>query len=298
MTETNMPTGTSRSTASKKQNSGCLYLAATPIGNDADASFRLKTVLKNADIVAAEDTRRAGLLLKRLEIELKPNARLVSCYDHNESKRIPDLINAIANGQEVVLISDAGMPTVSDPGFALAQAVIEAELSLTVIPGPSAVLTALAISGLPADRFTFEGFLPRKTTKQIQYLTELAKETRTMIFFESPRRLTDTLNTMAEVMGKERKAAVCRELTKTYEEVWRGTLKQLAQRTDNVRGEIVIVVSGIENTTQEISKEQALKIMKKQVQQGERTKEAAKNLAKNCNWTAKELYQLYLENRD
>lgn len=220
-----------------------LVLAATPIGRTDDASPRLRDELAAADIVAAEDTRRARRLLGDLGVEL--TGRLVSYFEGNEKQRTPRLVESLEAGLRVVLITDAGMPSVSDPGFRLVAAAVEADLEITVVPGPSAVLAALAVSGLPVDRFCFEGFLPRKSAERVRRLRELAGEPRTMVFFESPHRTAPSLQAMADALGGDRAAAVCRELTKTYEEVRRGGLDELATwAAAGVRGEITLVVAG------------------------------------------------------
>ncbi len=220
-----------------------LVLAATPIGRIEDASPRLATELAAADVVAAEDTRRLQRLASRLGVELR--GRVVSYFEGNEVGRTPMLLDALQAGRRVVLVTDAGMPSVSDPGYRLVAAAVEAEVEVTVVPGPSAVLAALAVSGLPVDRFCFEGFLPRKAGERSRRLTELAGETRTMVFFEAPRRTAESLAAMAAAFGAERAATVCRELTKTHEEVRRGRLDELAAwAVDGVRGEITVVVGG------------------------------------------------------
>lgn len=220
-----------------------LVLAATPIGRIDDASPRLSMELAGADVVAAEDTRRLRRLTTDLGVEV--SARVVSYFEGNESRRTPELVEALQAGQRVVLVTDAGMPSVSDPGYRLVAAAIEAGVDVTVVPGPSAVLSALAVSGLPVDRFCFEGFLPRKTGERSRRLTELAAETRTMVFFESPHRTVDSLRAMASVWGAERLGAVCRELTKTYEEVRRGSVAELAAWAESgIRGEVTLVMSG------------------------------------------------------
>lgn len=223
---------------------GRIYMAATPIGNVDDASPRLLQALATADLIAAEDTRRLHNLVARLGVELK--AKVIAFHDHNETERAAQLLDAADEGQMVLVVSDAGTPTVSDPGFHLAKLAAERGVAVSPLPGPSAALAALSVSGLPTDRFIFEGFLPRKSGQAKQVLAQLATFGRTMIFFESPRRVAKTLNLMAEVFGSEREATVCRELTKTYEEVVRGTLGELAARFDaeEARGEITLVVSG------------------------------------------------------
>jgi len=224
-----------------------LILAATPIGQVADASGRLADALVSADVVAAEDTRRLKRLASDLGVEI--GGRVVSYFEGNEERRTPELAAMLQEGQTVVLVTDAGMPSVSDPGYRLVVAAIEADVAVTAIPGPSAVLTALAVSGLPVDRFCFEGFLPRKAGERTRALTELATERRTMVFFESPHRTETSLRAMAEVFGDDRAAAVCRELTKTYEEVARGGLAELVEwaagQEQGVRGEVTIVVGGV-----------------------------------------------------
>lgn len=222
---------------------GTLVLAATPIGRVADAPPRLAEELATADVVAAEDTRR----LKRLTTDLGVTiaGRVVSYFEGNESARTPVLLEALLAGDRVVLVTDAGMPSVSDPGYRLVAAAVEHDVPVTAVPGPSAVLTALAVSGLPVDRFCFEGFLPRKAGERSRRLAGLAREERTMVFFEAPHRTEAALAAMAGALGDDRPAAVCRELTKTHEEVRRGPLAELVSwAADGVRGEVTIVVAG------------------------------------------------------
>jgi 16S rRNA (cytidine1402-2'-O)-methyltransferase len=220
-----------------------LVVAATPIGRTDDASPRLAAELAGADVIAAEDTRRLRRLASELGVEI--SGRVVSYFEGNEAQRTPQLMAALSSGERVLLVTDAGMPGVSDPGYRLVSAAVDADVRVTAVPGPSAVVTALAVSGLPVDRFCFEGFLPRKAGERARRLDELAGELRTMVFFESPRRTADTLAAMATAFGTDRTAAVCRELTKTYEEVRRGGLGELVVWAgDGVRGEITIVVSG------------------------------------------------------
>ncbi|MFF5671325.1 16S rRNA (cytidine(1402)-2'-O)-methyltransferase [Streptomyces hygroscopicus] len=222
---------------------GTLVLAGTPIGDTADAPPRLAAELMAADVIAAEDTRRLRRLTQALEV--RPAGRVVSYFEGNESARTPELVETLAQGARVLLVTDAGMPSVSDPGYRLVAAAVERGITVTAVPGPSAVLTALAVSGLPVDRFCFEGFPPRKAGERLARLREVAGERRTLVWFEAPHRLDDTLAAMAEVFGADRRAAVCRELTKTYEEVRRGPLAELAAwAREGVRGEITIVVEG------------------------------------------------------
>jgi 16S rRNA (cytidine1402-2'-O)-methyltransferase len=222
---------------------GVLVLAATPIGQVSDASPRLADELTRADVVAAEDTRRLKRLLGELGVTL--TGRVLSYFEGNEVSRTPQLVEALLAGERVVLVTDAGMPSVSDPGYRLVAAAVEHGITVTAVPGPSAVLMALAVSGLPVDRFCFEGFAPRKGGDRTRRFAALATEERTIVFFESPHRTQATLAAMATAWGADRRAAVCRELTKTYEEVRRGTLAELAAwASDGVRGEVTLVIEG------------------------------------------------------
>ncbi len=229
--------------SSPSDSTGVLVLAATPIGHAADAPARLVTELAEADLIAAEDTRRLARLAGELGVEVK--GRVTSYVDGNEASRTPGLVDRMVAGDRVVLVTDAGMPSVSDPGYRLVAAAVDAGVRVTAVPGPSAVLTALAVSGLPVDRFCFEGFLPRKAGERSRRLAALAGEERTLVFFEAPHRTAAALGALAEAFGQDRPAAVCRELTKTHEEVRRGGLGELAAwASDRVRGEVTIVVSG------------------------------------------------------
>jgi 16S rRNA (cytidine1402-2'-O)-methyltransferase len=222
---------------------GRVLLAATPLGRPEDASARLRAALESAPVIAAEDTRR----LRRLcaDLGVTPSGRVVSFFDANEAARVPALVEALREGSDVLVVTDAGMPSVSDPGYRLVVAAIEAGLEVTVLPGPSAVLAALAVSGLPVDRFCFEGFLPRRSGERRRALEALAAERRTMVFFEAPHRLAESLADLAAAFGDERPAAVCRELTKTHEQVLRGPLAELVTWAGGeVRGEITLVVAG------------------------------------------------------
>jgi 16S rRNA (cytidine1402-2'-O)-methyltransferase len=249
---------------------GTLILAGAPIGRPDDASPRLRAALEDADVIAAEDTRR----LRRLAADLgaTPRGRIVSYYDANEAARAKELLEALLGGQSVLVVTDAGMPGVSDPGYRLTRLAVDAGVRVTALAGPSAVTTALAISGLPSDRFCFEGFPPRKAGERGRRFASLAEEPRTMVFFEAPHRLHECLLAMAEAFGVERPAAVCRELTKTYEEVRRGPLGELAEwAAGEVRGEITLVVAGYEKTAEpvedlvaEVARREAAGISKKQ----------------------------------
>ncbi|OBF19765.1 16S rRNA (cytidine(1402)-2'-O)-methyltransferase [Mycobacterium sp. ACS4331] len=222
---------------------GRLLLAATPLGQPGDASARLIEALGSADIVAAEDTRRVRSLAQSLGVHI--SGRVVSLFDQNESTRVPMLVAELQAGATVLAVTDAGMPSISDPGYRLVAACVAADLPLTCLPGPSAVTTALTVSGLAADRFCFEGFAPRRPGARRTWLATLAGEQRTCVFFESPRRLADCLRDAVAELGPDRRAAVCRELTKTHEEIVRGTLAELADwAADGVLGEITVVLAG------------------------------------------------------
>ena len=235
----------------QEDSAGVVVLAATPIGDIADASPRLVTELTNADVIAAEDTRRLRRLLERLGVQT--DAPIMSYFEGNEARRTGELLRLLEQGARVVVVSDAGMPSVSDPGYRLVAAAVARGFRVTAVPGPSAVLTALAVSGLPVDRFCFEGFLPRKTSERLRRLAELAAEPRTMIFFEAPHRTAATLSAMAEAFGADRPGVVCRELTKTYEEVRRGSLQELADWAGSeVRGEVTLVIGGAPTPTADL----------------------------------------------
>jgi 16S rRNA (cytidine1402-2'-O)-methyltransferase len=233
---------------------GRLVLAGTPLGRVSDASEGLRSALTGADVIAAEDTRRLLRLVADLGVTI--SAPVVSYYESVEQARIPALLERMQTGQTVVLVTDAGMPSVSDPGYRLVAAAAAAGLLVTSVPGPSAVITALALSGLPSDRFCFEGFLPRKSGERSRALAELAGERRTMVFFESVHRLTEALTAMATAFGADRPAVLCRELTKTYEEVRRGSLADLVEMaTAGVRGEVTLVVAGATETVEAVTDE-------------------------------------------
>ena len=222
---------------------GRLLLGATPLGQSADASTRLIEALGTADVIAAEDTRRVRGVASALGV--RPAGRIVSFFDQNEATRVAGLVEEVAGGATVLVVSDAGMPLISDPGYRLVAACAAAGLTVSCLPGPSAVTTALAVSGLPSDRFCFEGFAPRKHAARVTWLTGLSAEQRTCVFFESPRRLGECLRDAVDTLGAERRAVVCRELTKTHEEVKRGTLAELADwASDGVLGELTVVLAG------------------------------------------------------
>ena len=278
-----------RGPQSYRQDPGSILLVATPIGDVRDASPRVVAALEGADIIAAEDTRRALALASRLGIKL--GGRLIALHDHNEAEKAAGIVEAARGGARVVFVSDAGMPTVSDPGFRLACAAIDAGVPLSVLPGPSAPLVALALSGLPSDRFAFEGFLPRKDGEATRYLQDLATDPHTLIFFESPRRAAATLTRMAEVLGGDRRAALCRELTKDYEEVRRGTLGELAEEADNILGEVTIVVAGYERSARAEDHVGAVLAL---AAEGMRLKDAAAEVAAATGARKNDLYKAAL----
>ncbi|MGA8114800.1 MAG: 16S rRNA (cytidine(1402)-2'-O)-methyltransferase [Actinocatenispora sp.] len=221
-----------------------LVLAGAPLGNIGDASDRLRTALAGADLVAAEDTRRLHRLARELSVTLPP--RIVSYFEGNEERRTPELLAELVAGTAITLITDGGMPSVSDPGYRLVRAAVDAGIPVTAVPGPSAVTTALALSGLPCDRFCFEGFPPRRPAERRSRFAELAAEPRTLVFFEATHRITGTMRDLAAAFGADRPAALCRELTKTYEQIRRAPLGDLADglADDPPRGEITLVVAG------------------------------------------------------
>lgn len=270
-----------------------IILAATPIGNLGDVSRRLVEVLENAEVVVAEDTRTTGRLLQALQIANRP--RLIALHDHNEKQKAAELA-ALAVETDVVVVSDAGMPAISDPGYGLVAEAVAQGVTVTAIPGPSAVLMALSISGLPTDRFTFEGFLPRKPGERRATLRALSTEPRTMVFFESPARLASTLVDMGSAFGDDRRIAVCRELTKFYEEVRRGTAAELAEwASEGVKGEIVVVVEGAPLRT--ASADDALAQVQQLVASGIRLKDACAEVAAATGLSSRDLYQAALAAR-
>lgn len=270
-----------------------LILAATPIGNLSDASPRLVEHLVGSKFIAAEDTRTLFKLAQALGVKI--NARTFSLHDHNERERLEQLVE-VARDNDLLVVSDAGMPTVSDPGFNLVRACAEAGVDVTIVPGPSAVLSALAVSGLPTDRFTFEGFMPRKDGERRSLFEELLRERRTMIFFESPHRLLESLQAAAEVFGADRKASVSRELTKKFEHTERGTLAELAEwATSDPKGEFVVVIAGAGELVRKI--EDLVEDVLALVAGGERLKDAVNQIAELSKVAKGELYQLSLDAR-
>jgi 16S rRNA (cytidine1402-2'-O)-methyltransferase len=259
---------------------GRVVLAASPLGRPDDASPRLRAALASAEVIAAEDTRR----LRRLcaDLDVRPSGRVLSFYDANEAARVPALLDVARAGGDVLVISDAGMPSVSDPGYRLVRAAVAAGVAVTCLPGPSAVLTALAVSGLPVDRFCFEGFLPRKPGERRRALNSLSAEPRTLVLFEAPHRLAAALAEMAAAFGAQRPAAVCRELTKVHEEVVRGSLGELTEwaARGEVLGEITLVVAGAPPASQAVSADELAADVRAREAAGQPRKEAIAEVAR------------------
>jgi len=266
-----------------------LLLAGVPIGRVDDATPRLREALATADVVAAEDTRRLRRLAADLGVTV--TGRVVSCFEANEAERVPQLLAAVRQGETVLLVTDAGMPSVSDPGYRLVAAAAAEDLPVSCLPGPSAVTTALAVSGLPSDRFCFEGFLPRKGGERRGRLEELAAERRTWVVFEAPHRLGDCLRDMVAVVGPDRPAVVCRELTKTHEEVARGTLTELAERfSGEVRGEVTVVVAGAPARAVETTPDELARLVAVREESGEVRKEAIAGVARELGVPRRDVY--------
>ncbi|MFZ9283416.1 MAG: 16S rRNA (cytidine(1402)-2'-O)-methyltransferase [Candidatus Nanopelagicales bacterium] len=276
-----------------------LILLGLPIGNLADASPNAVTVLNRADVIAAEDTRKYFRIASELGIGKR--AKVISYHDSTEVDRSEELISYLKQGLTVVVLTDAGMPTISDPGYRIVNAAVAAGIKVTTVPGPSAVTAALAVSGLPTDRFCFEGFLPRKAGERAQHLTELASERRTMVFFEAPHRLHESLIAMREVFGENRKAVICRELTKTYEEIVRGTLSELVEWANkDVLGEVTLVVAGIgDEPVLDLSnpdhQEQIKQLVANHPLAVSDRKQAVAAVAKSLNLPKREVYDLVMK---
>ncbi|WAP51194.1 16S rRNA (cytidine(1402)-2'-O)-methyltransferase [Arthrobacter sp. ATA002] len=275
---------------------GQIVLAATPIGNMGDATNRLIGLLETADVIAAEDTRRLHRLVSALQIST--TGRIISYHEHNEASRTADLLDMVRGGATLLMVTDAGMPAVSDPGFRLVEAAAKEGLTVTAAPGPSAVLTALALSGLPTDRFCFEGFLPRKAGERSARLAELVSEQRTMVFFEAPHRLEPMLRALDTAFGGDRRAAVARELTKLHEQVLRGPLRELLEwaEASEIRGEIAVVVAGAGEAAPE-QPEDHVAAVNGLISQGSRLKDAVAAVAEDARISKRELYAAVLAAR-
>jgi 16S rRNA (cytidine1402-2'-O)-methyltransferase len=269
-----------------------LYVVGTPIGNLEDMTFRAVRILQTVDIIAAEDTRHTGKLLQHFEIKTPQ----VSYHEHNRTSRIPELLEHLTNDKAIALVSDAGMPGISDPGYELVKACIEAGIAVVPIPGASAAITALSAAGLPTDRFVFEGFLPAKSQQRREHLESLQTESRTLIFYESPHRLRDTLQDLALVWGSDRQIVLGRELTKLYEEFWRGTIAEaIAHYTQrDPQGEYTLVLAGIPPSHPQLTEEELKTELKQLITQGISRSQASRQLAKFTSLPRRQLYQLAL----
>ena len=267
-----------------------LVLAATPLGNPLDASTRLKNAVESAEIIAAEDSRRFHRLASDLEVTF--SARIISFFEGNEKERTQEILELLREGKEVLVVTDAGMPTISDPGFRLMRDAIAENIPTHVIPGPSAPTMAIALSGLPTDRFTFEGFAPRAQGARHTFYEKLRFEERTMVIFEAPHRLLESLETAAEILGTDRRGAICREMTKTYEETIRGTLADLIQwaQSREVLGEITLVIAGSEEDSHNKSAADALARVREYEQAGMDRKTAIATVADEFNLPKKIVY--------
>lgn len=273
-----------------------LYLVGTPIGNLEDITFRAVSVLKNADLIAAEDTRHTGKLLKHFQI-LTPQ---LSYHQHNHQQRHQELLRRLQKGEAIALVTDAGMPSISDPGYELVKACLDAGISVVPIPGVTAIITALAASGLPGERFIFEGFLPYKNKPRQEQLNSLKLETRTLIFYEAPHNLLQTLKDLARTLGANRFLVLARELTKIHEEFWRGTIREaitLYEEERQPKGEYTLVIAGAEkNSTLHLSEAELKSELQQLLKQGMTRSQASRHLAELTSFSRREIYQLTLEN--
>ena len=267
-----------------------LTLAATPLGNPGDASPRLKEAIIGAEVIAAEDSRRFHRLAADLGVTF--TAKIISFFDGNETARTEEVLALLQSGKKVLVVSDAGMPTISDPGFRLTRDAIALGINVVVIPGPSAPTMALALSGLATDRFTFEGFLPRSSGARLTHLDTLRFEERTMIFFEAPHRITESLKDAAEIFGNERRAAICREMTKTYEETVRGSLNELIvwSESKEILGEITMVIAGVPVGTAAKTAEEIVARVREFESAGMDRKDAISTVAKEYELPKKVVY--------
>jgi 16S rRNA (cytidine1402-2'-O)-methyltransferase len=274
-----------------------LILAAIPLGNPGDASARLKEAITSADFIAAEDSRRFGRLCAELGITYE--AKIFSFFEGNENERLEPLLEILATGKDLLVVTDAGMPGISDPGYRLTREAIARDIPIRVLPGPSAVTTALLFSGLPTDRFCFEGFLPRTSGARITALEKLRNEERTMIFFEAPHRLLESLQDAVTVLGSDRRAAICREMTKTYEETIRGTLSELVEwaASREILGEISLVVAGFDPSARIFSPEDLADMVLARESQGESRKEAIAEVAKATGIAKREVFDVMVAHK-
>lgn len=270
-----------------------LYLVGTPIGNLEDITFRALRILKQADVIAAEDTRHTGKLLQHFQIKTPQ----ISYHDHNTQQRIPQLIARLEQGEAIALVTDAGMPGISDPGYELVCACVEANITVVPIPGPSAVVAAVAAAGLPCDRFTFEGFLPVKGKSRKTRIAALKSEERTAVFYESPHRILKTLTELQAALGAERGIAIARELTKRYEEFWRGTVEDAIAHYKNTppKGEFTLLIAPAPAIAISLSTEEIIAELKSMLAQGRSRTEASRMLAQRTDQSKRDIYQLSLD---
>ncbi|MBD2480858.1 MULTISPECIES: 16S rRNA (cytidine(1402)-2'-O)-methyltransferase [Planktothrix] len=271
---------------------GTLYIVGTPIGNLEDITLRAIKILHSVDWIAAEDTRHTAKLLHHFDIKTPQ----LSYYEHNQHRRIPTLVESLRQGNAIALVTDAGMPGISDPGYELVKACIEAEIPVIPIPGVSASLTALSAAGLPTDRFVFEGFLPTKNKERQQRLTLLKTESRTLILYEAPHRLLETLQDLAQSLGSKRSIVIARELTKLHEEFWRGTLAEAVQyyQDHNPKGELTLVIAGVTETATLLTEDQIKAELQRLIQEGMSHSEASRQLAEATSISRRQIYQLAL----
>lgn len=269
-----------------------LILAAVPLGNVGDASDRLKAAIAHADVIAAEDSRRFLRLCKDLGIECR--ASIISFFEGNETPRLDEIASALSSGKTVLLVTDAGMPSVSDPGYRAVRMAIDRGFKVSILPGPSAVLAALALSGLPTDSFAFDGFPPRTGGARDQWFEDRAQETRTIVIFEAPHRITETLDSIARVLGSSREIAVCREITKTYEEVQRGTAQEMYEwsTSKEMLGEFTIVISGYEPSSLQKTDDEIADLVHRYESSGITRKEAITMTAKELHLPKRKVFDI------
>lgn len=269
-----------------------LYLVATPIGNLEDMTFRAIRILQTVDLIAAEDTRHTGKLLQHFKIKTPQ----LSYHEHNSQQRIPELLSQLSQGKAIALVTDAGMPLISDPGYELVKACVAQGISVVPIPGANAAITALSAAGLATDKFVFEGFLPAKSKERRTYLETLKGETRTIIFYESPHRLRETLQDLGTILGEEREIVLARELTKMHEEFWRGTITNAIAHYTNrePQGEFTLVVAGATLEKPQLSEAAIKAELQNLLKQGLSRSEASRQLAQQTSLPRRQIYQLAL----
>ncbi|MBC5797723.1 16S rRNA (cytidine(1402)-2'-O)-methyltransferase [Sphaerospermopsis sp. LEGE 00249] len=271
---------------------GTLYIVGTPIGNLEDMTFRAVRILQSVDMIAAEDTRHTGKLLQHFQIKTPQ----MSYHEHNRNSRIPEILESLKYGKAIALVSDAGMPGISDPGYELIKACVDAEIDVVPIPSATAAITALSASGLPTNRFIFDGFLPAKSQHRREYLESLLIETRTLVFYESPHRLRETLKDLGDILGSDRQIVIARELTKLYEEFWRGTIEEAIAhyQQKEPQGEYTLLVAGIEPSKPQITEAELKAELLAMMKQGASRSQASRQLAKEISISRNKLYQLAL----